>query len=129
MKKIIRKIKLIAYRFVKSNGLSAITAGIVILIFLVVTKDMKSLFDLSFFTSILFAIILEGIAHLVGSVVMNWLEDSAKLTTDYEQLLKSYPKAKWYEYKGNRFPIVFEDIHYDAVFCGLRCNVNSVFKR
>lgn len=110
IKKLRRKIKLITYRFVKANGLSAVTAAIVIVVFVAVTKDMESLFDLSFFTSILFAIILEGIAHFTGSAAMNWLEDSVKLTTDYEKLMKSYPKADWYWYgdEKNKFPIVLE---------------------
>lgn len=114
MKKIRRNLKLILYKFIKANGLSAVTAFIVIVLFIAITQDMDGLFDLSFFTSILFAIILEGIAHFIGNIAMNTLEDSAKLTTDYEQLIKSYPKAAWYEYQGNRFPIIFEGWIYGS---------------
>ena len=108
MKKFIHKFKNFTYHFIKAKGLSAVTALLVIIIYISITQNTEKLFDLSFFTSLFFALVLEGFAHHLGTVLMNRLEDSAKLTTDYGQLMKQYPRANWYRYKETAFPIIFE---------------------
>ena len=106
MKKIVLQMKSCVYKFVKAKGLSAVVAGLVIVLFVLITSETDSLIDVTFFTSILCAIILEGATHFASNIIINQLEDSAKLTTDYEQLIKSY-KADWYTYKKVKFPIIF----------------------
>lgn len=89
-----KRAKKIIYNFIKCEGITAIIAAIVILIVFfkksLVEKQGITIIDWTMFTSIVVALLLTSLSKIVQTLLMNKLEDSIKLTDDYEKLTSQY---------------------------------------
>lgn len=90
MKKLKKQLHNVFYLIAKNNFISVFCAAIVVIIFVISTHGNKEWFDITFFSSLVGAMILEVIAQVVSKALMNRLEDEAKLTTEYDDLVKRY---------------------------------------
>lgn len=82
------------YWFMKNNGMTAVVATIIMIGIMIYFKinhiqDVE-VFDFTIFFSILIAMILEVVAVLLSKFIMNLLEDTVKLDTNYEKLSSRY---------------------------------------
>lgn len=78
---------------IKNDGIAASCALLVMLLVLVIAivrDDKISVWDNSFFFAILFAMLLRILSTLATRIIMNRIEDSTKLETDYELITKYY---------------------------------------
>ena len=102
----VRKNKSILYYIVKSDGIKVLLALIVFLISVSVTEgSAKDYIDLKYFTSIVLAAVFLFIVNNIQKIVLNLLEDSQKLTEDYEKLMCGFD-LDYFCYDGVKFPIV-----------------------
>lgn len=89
-----KRAKKIIYNFIKCEGITATIAAIVILIVFLkqslVAKQEIAIIDWTMFTSIVIALLLRGLSKIVQELLMNKLEDSVKLTDDYDELTSKY---------------------------------------
>lgn len=95
------------YYFIKNNGI-VFVLSLVWLFAIYINhsialqngnQDTKTRFiDYSFFTTIIFTVVLYGTAELLKYWFMNRMEDKLKLTENYNSLLKKYEadSTKWY---------------------------------
>lgn len=92
------KIKKIIYEFIRYDGITASIAAMVILVVFfkksLVDNQQITIIDWTMFTSIVFALVLNSFSKILKKILMNRLEDSAKLTRDYEKLTSKYEKNK-----------------------------------
>ena len=88
------KIRKIVYKFIKYEGITATIAAIVLSAVLIkknlMDKQQITIIDWTMFTSIVVALLLNSISKLFQKLFMNKLEDSAKLTCDYDKLVSKY---------------------------------------
>ena len=94
------------YRFIQNGGLTVIFSGFILLIlaiFLLLIKDrsIENLIDLTIFSSIVVAMVLNSFSGVCGKWLMNRLEDTVKLTRDYERLMSKY-QVNLYWYSNNK---------------------------
>lgn len=89
-----KKLKKAAYDLIKSGGVNAALALVVVLfIFIrknVIEKQHVALVDWTMFTSIVAVLILTVASKMLQAFLMNKLEDAVKLTCDYEKLTLKY---------------------------------------
>lgn len=89
-----KKLKKAAYDLIKSGGVNAALALVVVLfIFIrknVIEKQHVALVDWTMFTSIVAVLILTVASKMLQAFLMNKLEDAVKLTCDYENLALKY---------------------------------------
>lgn len=93
------------YRFLKSDGLTVIFSGIILFLLIVFVllsgkRNIDSLIDVTIFSSIVVAMILNSLSGLGSRWLINWLEDDAKLTTEYDLLMSKY-QADMYSYSNH----------------------------
>lgn len=93
IKRVLDKIKLILIQFLQGNGLIisvAILVIIVIAIFKKIDNKPIELISLSTFSSIVVSVALAFIVSLLRRLFYNFHEDTSKLTTNYNKLIKIY---------------------------------------
>lgn len=99
-----RQLKRFLYYFIKCEGITATIAAIIILLVYikcVLSNNQQVQFvDWTIFSSIIFALILTGFSKIIQNILMNRLEDSIKLTNDYEKLTRMY-KSKTVSYDNS----------------------------
>lgn len=87
-----RGIKRALYKFIKCDGITAVISIIVIII--VWTKEIlinkQEIIDWTIFTSFIVLMVLEKISNSLKALLMNKLEDLAKVEADYEKLSAKY---------------------------------------
>lgn len=93
------------YRFLKSGGLTVIFSGIILTIlvtFLLLggKQNIDSLIDVTIFSSIVVAMVLNSLSGLGSKWIINRLEDHVKLTTEYDLLMSKY-QADMYSYSNH----------------------------
>lgn len=88
------KLKKKFYNFVKYEGMTAAIAAMVIVGVFVcqnaVGEQDITVIDWTMFTSIVIALLLNSFSKICQAVLLNRLEDSAKLTSDYKKLVSKY---------------------------------------
>lgn len=77
------------YNFIKCEGITATIAGIVILI-IFLRRSSVTIIDWTMFTTIVVALLLSGLSKIIQAFIMNKLEDSVKLTENYDELARKY---------------------------------------
>lgn len=89
-----KKIKKLIYKFIQCDGITAIIAAIVILCVFIKTclseGQQIEIIDWTIFTTIIVALLLNGLSGILKKILTNRLEDSTKLTDDYEKLATRY---------------------------------------
>ncbi len=89
-----KKISKRIYSIVKGGGINAFIAAIIILLIFIKThlidNNKIELIDWTILTSIVIVLIVETISNAIKTLLMNKLEDSIKLTTDYKKLASKY---------------------------------------
>lgn len=89
-----KKISKCLYSIVKVGGINALIAAIIILLIFIKTHFIDNnkieLIDWTILTSIVIVLIVETISNAIKTFIMNKLEDSIKLTTDYQKLTSKY---------------------------------------
>ncbi len=89
-----KKMKKAVYKFIKCEGITATIAAMVILIVFIkaalIERQDVAIIDWAMFTSIVVALLLNSFSKMFRTLLMNKLEDSVKLTCDYEKLMKKY---------------------------------------
>lgn len=100
-----RNFKKFAYNFIKFGGVTAFISTIVILgIFVknsIHENEHISILDWTIFSSIVAALFLNSLSSLIQTLLLNSLEDSAKLTCNYKELTSKY-KASMIEYDNTQ---------------------------
>lgn len=74
------------------NLLALLAICIVYLLFKKQEVNVESLIDLTIFSGVVLAFITKIISGLIAKYIRVKIEDAAKLETDYEHLIKKYPK-------------------------------------
>lgn len=92
MKQLVRKK---VYRFIKNDGLTVVWSGLILLFLLTFiynheNKDLASVIDITIFSSIIVAMLLNALSKLCGKWVLRRLEDKVKLTSEYKKLMSKY---------------------------------------
>lgn len=89
-----KKFKRIIYDCIKHDGLLIFVAIIIMILFYIkntiINKQETTLFDYTLCTSLILTMLLSSIANFIKKILLNKLEDSAKLTTDYQKLVSKY---------------------------------------
>lgn len=89
-----KKIKTGLFHFIKYDGITAAIAAIIVLvvIFIKFLKNERQIeiMDWTIFTSIVVAMLMKQLADMIRKRLMNKLEDSVKLTTNYDLLASKY---------------------------------------
>lgn len=89
-----KKIKKVVCKFIKCDGINATIAAIVVLIVFIksnlVDKQPIVIIDWTIFSTIIAALLLNGLSEILKNILTNLLEDSTKLTDDYEALATRY---------------------------------------
>lgn len=78
--------------------------------------EPKDVIELSAFSAVVLESILRVIANFIRKLASNKVEDPSKLTTDYDNLVKTYSKSKSKMIVGSEssiFPVEFESWLYD----------------
>lgn len=93
------------YRFLQNGGLTVVFSGMILcmlIVFLLITgnRNMDSLMDITIFSSIVVAMVLNSLSGLCSKWLLNWLEDDIKLTTEYDRLMSKY-QADMYSYSNH----------------------------
>lgn len=101
MKKFKLKVRDGLYFVVKNNFISVFIAAVVVVIFLQASPGQGDWFDITFFSSLVCAMVLEIVAQLLSNILLNSLEDSVKLTTNYDFLVGKY-KKKFFTYENGK---------------------------
>lgn len=101
MKKLKLKVRDGLYFIVKNNFISVFIAAVVVVIFLQANPGQEDWFDITFFSSLVCAMVLEIVAQLFSNILLNSLEDSVKLTTNYDFLVGKY-KKKFFSYDNSK---------------------------
>lgn len=99
-----RKIKNKLYNYIKYNEFSAIIAMIIMILIIVWSKytgKRIELIDWTIFATLVATLLLKIIAGGIKSRILNWLEDSAKLTENYGDLSSKY-KNKQITYDNSK---------------------------
>ena len=75
----------------KSDGLKVITAFIVIIIGLLINNfSLKQIMDWKYFSSIILAAIFLFVIERIQGNILNYTEDTVKLSEDYDKLVEKY---------------------------------------
>lgn len=88
-----KKIRKVAYQFIKYDGIPTVIAVAVILVLILLQRSKKEpieIVDWTIFSSIVVASILNNFSKRISFFWMNKLEDSSKLTQDYLELTTKY---------------------------------------
>ena len=86
---------------------------LIVLAFLILHKhnnnmlDFHNLIDFTVFGAIVLVLICTAIANLLSKVIMKFCEDSAKLHTNYDQLMARYPlpSSKFFKFDSPAVPL------------------------
>lgn len=105
MKKIVKCI----LRICVKHNLFEVVVMLFLFLIILITKYLKEevneVFDWTMFSASLIAIGLGYFSGALKKIFMNSVEDSIKLTNDYEELTEIYEKQDMLIYKGVTFPI------------------------
>jgi len=104
MKKNINKIKQAFFYMLRNNFVSFFLALIVFLVFAKMHPDDSDWFDISFFSAIILAMGFDVIVKCLSNLILNWLEDDAKLTSDYSALVRKYKQKVFCYNNANASP-------------------------
>lgn len=89
-----KKVKTGLFHFIKYDGITAVIAATIILvvIFIRLLKNEKiiEIMDWTILTSIIVAMLMKQLSDMIRKRLMNKLEDSVKLTTNYDLLASKY---------------------------------------
>lgn len=91
--------KKVIFRIAK-NGWIAVFLSLSIILALVAWfrgikgDQMDAIFDLTVFFAFVAAALVQSVASLIERLIANWAEDDIKLDTNYERLVKRYPKRR-----------------------------------
>lgn len=86
-------------KFVRSGGVTFILSLIVFLGLIIWAAVLRGnqydiLFDLTIFFSFIAASLIHAVAHFISNLLTNLTEDTIKLDTNYERLVKLYPPLR-----------------------------------
>lgn len=95
-----KKIKRLLYTFVKGEALTVVCGIVVFLIIKKYSDIDKNGIDLGVLLSMIIMAVLTIMVFLMRKIMLSWLEDSGKLTEDYEELTKAY-NADFVVYKNS----------------------------
>ena len=89
-----RKLKIFIYKYINYEVINAVIAAITILTVCIKSNMNKNqqiqIIDWTIFSSIVFALLMTAISKLIHNILMNRLEDTIKLTNDYDELTRMY---------------------------------------
>lgn len=111
-----KKIKRLLYTFVKGEALT-VACGVIILLGIKQYSNIdKNGIDLGVLLSMIIMAVLTIIVFLLRKIMLSWLEDSGKLTEEYDKLIKSYEAdfvvCKSDEKTECKFPIICDKKFY-----------------
>ena len=102
----VKKIKSTLYDLIKNDGIKAIIAFVIVFVYLIVTGgSVSDCIDLKYFASIVVAAVLFFLISFIEKIALNKLEDSQKLTEDYDGLINMF-ELDYFQYDGIKFPII-----------------------
>ena len=112
-----KKIKRLLYTFVKGEALTVVCAVIILLGIKQYSNINKNGIDLGVLLSMIIMAVLTIIVFLLRKIMLSWLEDSGKLTEEYDKLIKTY-EADFVVYKSDentecKFPIICDKKFYN----------------
>ena len=88
---------------IAKNGWIAVFLSLSIILALVIWfrgikgDQMDAIFDLTVFFAFVAAALVQSVASLIERLIANWAEDDVKLDTNYERLVKRYPKRRLHD--------------------------------
>lgn len=84
------KLKYLVINYIKYDGITATFAVVVILGIYISQRKTENIIDWTIFSSIVVTLALAILSSVVKKILMNHLEDSNKLTEDYDALTRKY---------------------------------------
>ena len=97
------------YWFVKKDGLLFSVAFLAaIILYTNNNSNDAAIFDAKQFSSIAISVVIAWFVLIIKSLLIGYLEDSLKLTDNYEELIKKHKDTKWLKNIGNNkvFPVI-----------------------